>query len=163
MCGSVEWLHANVSMPSQTEKSPGQEPKVKNQRKQESLFLRHVGRTVIASSASPEMARWQLDWSLVRILIGWNAASNFRPADLYYKITIRVSFNLMDYLPHTEYSSSVYYSLIPMSRITTEPGHNNASHHNKSPQSPCFPPNQIVLISTYSTPYSMETTHTLCC
>lgn len=70
MCGSVEWLHANVSMPSQTEKSPGQEPKVKNQRKQESLFLHHVGRTVIASSTSPEMARWQLDWSLVRILIG---------------------------------------------------------------------------------------------
>lgn len=36
---------------------PPQEPKVKNHRKQEILFLRHVGLAVIASSASPEEER----------------------------------------------------------------------------------------------------------
>lgn len=70
MCGVVECLHIHVSLPSQTEKSAGQEPKVKNQRKQEILFLHHVGLAVIASPASPEMVRWQLDWDLVQIIIG---------------------------------------------------------------------------------------------
>lgn len=59
---------ANHSQPTFGCRTSSQKSQTKE--KQESLFPRHVGLTVIAHSTSPKMVRWQLNWGIAHVLIG---------------------------------------------------------------------------------------------